>query len=66
MGWVKVVYKKVVNGWFVEFKEVVVSSVLSFVFVLKKRGWFWKIFKEEVLVFVVEEKKFDVLSNDIF
>lgn len=66
MGWVKIVYKKVINGGFVEFKEIVVSSVLSFVFVLKKRGWFWKILKEEVFVFVVEELKVEVVSNDIF
>lgn len=68
MGRAKVVYKKVANGRPAESKDVVAaSSASSPVPVPKKRGRPRKIPKEEVpvSVAVVEEKKPDVLSNDI-
>lgn len=65
MGRAKVVYKKVANGRPAESKEVAASSASSPAPVPKKRGRPRKIPKEEVPVAVVEEKKPDVLSNDI-
>ena len=65
MGRAKVVYKKVTNGRPAESKEIAASSASSPAPAPKKRGRPRKIPKEEVPAPVIEEKKPDVLSNDI-